>query len=355
MALLHRQRQVNLGAPAAVEMNNVDAEMAAKFLYFAFLPAELRIRIWELAFTPHIIRWVRIDDEATLSSNKYPYSRRLNPISQVSREAREAIFSFAKFVKLGDLLYHRYSPSHDYLHLDTAWRELSKPQLEKDPFVSLPFDYCSITRVMINPNYTEERMKPGLAFEKLPALKEVLVVADEKSVGLKDKFMLASVYDLQKYFQVLKGRNAKITVPYIAIGCLGRVGSDRTRIAHSTEDRRQLIAIFENQFEIKEHLNKVREEETRFLKSTFNQKSGLKLRFKPGVSPDVLTRRTKQTTSGMSTSLPHTESGQNTTILSSEREEHSVLTATDDLPGLDELPSYGDSILTHNSLQPPGI
>jgi hypothetical protein len=316
----------------------------ANFELFVALPTEVRIRIWQLAFTPHIIRWVRTDDEGNPSRNQFPYSPRQNAVYHVNRESRESISLLAKFVALDNQAHHKYGPSHDYLHLDTAWRELSKPQLSNDPFTLLPFDCRLVGRIMINPNYTEQRMKPGLAFEKLPNLREVLVVADEKSVGLKDKFMLASVYDLRKYFEGAKRQNPKIKLPRIAVGCLGRVGRDRLQIAHSMEDRRQLIAVFDNQAEIKEHLNKVREEESNFLRSTFSQRAGFKLKFRPGYSMESTTRRSANETAPvlLGDIARHGEGASGST--KGGVEGNAPLPLTEDLPSLDELPTYRESI-----------
>lgn len=153
---------------------------------------------------------------------------------------------------------------------------------------------------MINPNYTEIRMKPGLDLAKLPNLREVLVVADEKSVGLKDKFMLASVYDLTRYFEAAKRVNPNLKMPYIAVGCLGWVGGSRTRIEHGENETRQLVAVLESQNELKEHLGKMRREEMGFLKKRFSQSSGFKLKFKPGFSMDTpIDLARKVTTSGV--------------------------------------------------------
>jgi len=323
-------------------------EEEKSFHLFSKFPAEIRIRIWQLAFTPHIIRWVRTDDEATPSSNRFPYSHRQNIIHHANREAREAIFLHAKFVKLGLAEGHRYSPSYDYLHLDPAWKKLSKPQLPVDPFSSLSFDHHLIRRIMVNPNYTEERMKPGLAFEKLPELREVLVVADEKSVGMKKKFMLASVYDLQKYFEGAKRRDPSIRIPYIAVGCLGWVGNDRMRIWHSMEDRRQLVAVFENSNEIQEHLSKVRGEETQFLERTFSQKTGFKLKFKPGFSMESsLGYQSGHGSEDNDTAM--CEKKGSSQIAATHSDDGHIDSATssssddDDMPSLDELPTYHET------------
>jgi hypothetical protein len=177
----------------------------------------------------------------------------------------------------------------DYLHLDPAWRQLTAAQLARDPFSSLSFDVQSIKKIMVNPNYTDDRMKPGLALERLSSLEEILVVADEKSVGLKGKFMLASVYDLQKYFEGIKRQHPKTRIPYIAVGCLGWVGEEKRQLSHPSEHKRELVAVFDSQAELKEHLVKMRDEEVNFLQTRFHGKqTGFKLNFKPGHSMNDL-------------------------------------------------------------------
>lgn len=255
------------------------------FHSFPKLPTEIRAQIWQTSILPHIIRWIRLDDEAENSSNLFTCSRRYSPLLAVSQEAREAIFFSAVFLDPRNRVW--FNPSIDYLHLDPAWTNLRSHGLIKDPLDSLPFDFKLVRNIMVHPNYTDDRLRPSVLLERMPLLETILVVADERSIGVQSKFMLASVYDLQKYYEGVKHNNPETKIPYIAVGCLGWVGDERGKLHHRDEDGRQLVAVFDGHTQMKEHLNAMREEEVKFLKERFKyKKAGLTLHFRPGKSMD---------------------------------------------------------------------
>ena len=99
--------------------------------------------------------------------------------------------------------------------------------------------------------------------------------------------MLGTVYDIQKYYDTTATpRNPDLVVPQIAVGCLGWTGSERQSMHHGHEDKRQLVAIFKNGADMKEHLKMLREEEWNFTQERFQHgRPKLTLRLRPGVQP----------------------------------------------------------------------
>jgi hypothetical protein len=100
--------------------------------------------------------------------------------------------------------------------------------------------------------------------------------------------MLGTVYDIQTYYNAIaKERKSFAMVPRIGVGCLGWTGSERRRMHHGDEDRRQLVAIFRNFDDMKEYLKMLREEEWNFTQQRFQHgRPKLTLRLRPGVLPD---------------------------------------------------------------------
>jgi hypothetical protein len=262
------------------------------FDLFPVLPIEIRLQIWPLALVPRIIRWIRTDDLGEKSSNTFTSSTPSPPLFATSREAREACILYGEYILLSTTPRTVwYSPKTDYLFLDARWIHLAHqglpPGVVKDPMDSLPFALNAVRNLMIHPNYTEGRMKPGIPIERMKFVEKILITADEKSIGSHTDLMQASVYDLRKFYefgQKNRGSQGAAKIPYIAVGCLGWVGEEKSKIRHGDEDHRELIAVFAGYAEIKMHLNVMREEEMRFLKERFGgeKKTGFVLHFKEG-------------------------------------------------------------------------
>jgi hypothetical protein len=110
---------------------------------------------------------------------------------------------------------------------------------------------------------------------------------DFGQIGVQSKFMLGTIYDIQKYYDAIaKARKSFAMVPRIAVGCLGWTGSERQSMHHGDEDKRQLVAIFKNGEDMKEHLKMLREEEWNFTQQRFQHgRPKLTLRLRPGVQP----------------------------------------------------------------------
>lgn len=144
---------------------------------------------------------------------------------------------------------------------------------------------------MVHPHYTDERKRPTALFEKLPHLEQVLVAADEKSIGFQNqsKFILGTAYDIKLYYAAdVRKRIPQFKVPYIAVGCLGWTGSERRKIHHREQDTRELVKMCENEAQMKEHLAVIREDEWKFMEELKRErgwtggggKLKLKLKFK---------------------------------------------------------------------------
>jgi 2EXR family len=250
------------------------------FPLFSHLPVEIRNQIWKTSLTPRIVKWMRMDDE-----NIFEVPSKTLPLFSVNRESREAAFFYGEYQKVSTEPRTMYfSPVIDYLLFDPGWVDLvghakvSRP----DPIGTLLPELSNIRNIMVHPNYTEERKTPTSLFENLRSLQCVLVAADEKMIGAQRKHMVATVYDIDKYFMfTAKQRVSDIKRPYIAVGCVGWVGAERHRWHHPSEDHRQLVAVFDNEDQMAEHAVSLRDEEWKYVQERFKQgrpKSILKFR-----------------------------------------------------------------------------
>ena len=251
-------------------------DACSSFQLFPELPAELRAKIWEASLKPQIVRWVRTNDQSTFTSPSKSLS-----IMLVSKEAREAAFIYGGYQNLADYLNPVYfSPSLDYFWFDPGWTEFGKPgyMLINDPLEELLPKLGELRNIMVHPNWSGRRRKPTVLFGKVPSIRQVLVAADEKSIGFHGKVMLETVKEIKHYYGSLEKQGQSMKIPYIAVGCVGWVGEERRRIYHGTEDNRQLVKVFEKQQEINSHMHHLREEEWRFTRNN-RPKIVHKLRF----------------------------------------------------------------------------
>jgi len=247
------------------------------FQLFSQLPIEIRNQIWKTSLAPRIVKWKRADDE-----NIFEVPSKTLPLLSVNRESREAAFFYGEYQKVSaDPRTMYFSPIIDYLLFDPGWVQLvghtnvNKP----DPISTLLPDFSKIRNIMVHPNYTEERKTPTALFENLRSVRRILVAADEKMIGAQRKHMVATVYDIDKYYMATaKRRIPDIKRPYIAVGCLGWVGSERHRWHHPSEDHRQLVAVFDHEDQMSEHAVTLREEEWKYVQN----------RFKPGRPKSIL-------------------------------------------------------------------
>lgn len=252
------------------------------FTIFAELPVEIRLQIWALALTPRIVRWIRKNE-----MNIFSAPTKSLPLFEVCQESREAAILYGSYKRLpgtsGDTWF---SPIVDFLFFDPGWIHLvNAPHVttQVDPLDSLKalLGIENVRNIMMHPNYTDDRKKPTVMFEKFPMLERILVAADERSIGTQSKFMLGTVYDIKLYYHaVVRRRIPDVMVPYIAVGCLGWVGTERRKMHHDGGDNRRLVAVCENHAQMMIHLNSVREEEWRFIQEHRSQpKLALNLRW----------------------------------------------------------------------------
>ena len=253
-------------------------EACLSFTGFSELPVELRIKIWEAAMKSRIVRWTRTDDQ-----NVFTAPSRSLPLMLVSRESRDAAFLYGGYQNLGDESNPVYfSPKIDYLWFDPGWTEFGNlsSQPLSDPMETLLPKFGGIQNIMVHPNWSGRRRRPTVLFGKVPSIRKVLVAADEKSIGLQGKVMLETVKEIRHYYASLKAKGEATDTPYIAVGCVGWVGEARRQIHHGAEDSRQLVKIFDKQWEMNSHLHHLREEEWQFTHNRFNRpKIVHKLRF----------------------------------------------------------------------------
>ncbi|KAE9374340.1 hypothetical protein N431DRAFT_335330 [Stipitochalara longipes BDJ] len=260
--------------------SNWQQKTLSTFPLFSQLPVEIRNQIWSLSLAPRIVKWKRADDD-----NIFEVPSKTLPLLSVNRESREAAFFYGEYRKVStDPRTMYFSPIIDYLLFDPGWVDLvghasvNRP----DPISTLLPELSNIRNIMVHPNYTEERKTPTALFEKLRSLQRILVAADEKMIGAQRKHMVATVYDIDKYYMATaKRRIPDIKRPYIAVGCLGWVGSERHRWHHPSEDHRQLVAVFDHEDQMSEHAVTLRDEEWKYVQDRFKQgrpKSILKFR-----------------------------------------------------------------------------
>lgn len=242
---------------------------------------------------PRIVRWRRMNNV-----NVFTAPSNSLPLLEVCHEARDEAFLYGGYILLPSpqmRLY--YSPKIDYLYFHPGWIGLQTPgasltvplnpgqiplaEVPGGALNTLPMDLNLIRNIMVLPNYTDERMRPTVQLEMLPMLKQVLVAADEKSIDFHSKFMLATVYDTQKYYEGVKRKHPDTKMPFVAVGCLRWVGEERRRMVHREEDRRELVAVLENHLQIRAHATVLRQEEKQFMKEQFSsRRPGLILNFR---------------------------------------------------------------------------
>lgn len=247
------------------------------FTVFTQLPPELRAPVWKLALTPRIIKWTRANNQS-----KFTVPSKSFPLFDVCRESREIALLYGQYQNLGTLSDPVYfSPVVDYLLFDPGWLDLqisnfAPAQPDVDPLESLLPGLSKMRNVMVHPHYTDDRKRPTTLLEKLPMLERILVAADEKSIGLQSKFLLGSAYDMKLYYAAtVKKRVPNAKVPYIAVGCLGWTGAERQNMRHGSDDTRKLVAVFDNNEQMKAHMSLLREEEWNFTQQF--QRGGPKL------------------------------------------------------------------------------
>jgi hypothetical protein len=245
------------------------------FPLFYRLPAEIRVKIWEAAITPRIIKCKHSHDRNLFTGPSHPVA-----LFNTCQESREAAFLYGEYDLIStspSMVY--FSLKYDYLWFDAGWTSLvpqfpmppnSPPTLRHDFTESLPSHLLRLRNIMIHPNWSDQRMKPTVQFAKFPQLKHVLVAADERSIGIQSQVMLDTIYDLKMYYTLAKRSMPKAKTPHIAVGCLGWTGPDGKRLYHTNEDNRQLVGVFESYGAMKDHQQSLRDMEWKFTRDRFS-------------------------------------------------------------------------------------
>ncbi|KAK0101126.1 hypothetical protein ONS95_012892 [Cadophora gregata] len=261
-----------------VSPHPLSAPSGNMFTLFPNLPPELRAPIWKHALTRRIVKWTRNNNQ-----NIFTAPMKSITIFNVCKESREMAMLYGEYIDIStsdEPVF--FSPLEDYLLFEPIWADLiPKPgaKVAPDPLDFLPPSLLSLRYIMVHPHYTDERKRPTALFEKLPNLEQVLVAADEKSIGFQSKFILGSAYDLKLYYAAdVRKRLPDFKVPYIAVGCLGWTGTERRKMNHGAQDTRELVRVCENEAQMKEHLRDVREEEWKFTQEMQKGRAGLKMK-----------------------------------------------------------------------------
>lgn len=228
------------------------------------------MKIWEAALAPRIVRWIR----GTQGSVFTAPSKSL-PILSVCQESRSVAFFYGQYRVLTGSTKVYFSPVYDYLWIDPGWTKphISDTILDKT-LDTLREQFGEVRNIMVHPNWSGERKEPAVSLANVPSIRRILVAADEKSIGIRSSIMLDTVQDLKYYYYNFQKENAATKMPYLAVGCLGWVGLERRSLWHGTEDRRQLLTVFENYGEMKNHLAYLREEQWTFIQQQRSQSKG---------------------------------------------------------------------------------
>jgi hypothetical protein len=239
------------------------------FHLFPDFPAELRMKIWEVSLAPRIVRLLRMNDRSVFTAP----SKEL-PLMWVCRESREAAFLYGKYMRIvGSSSKVYFSPLIDYLWLDPGWTDWKhwKPRSKDDQLRgAYPFLFQDVRNIMVHPNWSGERRIPATSLASLPHVERVLVGADESSIGRNSDVMLGTMQDINSYYLAFKKDRPETKMPYIAVGCLGWTGKERTNFRHGKEDGRQLVKVFEGIGEMKAHVAFLREEQQKFAQDRFD-------------------------------------------------------------------------------------
>ncbi|KAG9229816.1 hypothetical protein BJ875DRAFT_176969 [Amylocarpus encephaloides] len=261
-------------APSEAEDTVAISTGESSFSLFPQFPAEIRIKIWEAAIAPRIIKCKHSNNLNIFTGPSVTL-----PLFNVCQESRETAFFRGEYKLVSaspNMIY--FSPIYDYLWFDAGWSSLiaqastihNPPSKSQEDFAQSVPDYMlKLRKIMVHPNWSDQRMKPTVQLTKFTFLKTILVAADERSIGVQSKVMLDTIYDIKMYYNIAKRDNPSIQIPQTAVGCLGWTGADGRRIYHSNEDNRQLVGIFENYSAMKDHQQMLREEEWRFTRDRF--------------------------------------------------------------------------------------
>lgn len=243
-------------------------DQSKDFHLFSAFPAEIRMRIWEAALAPRIVRWIR-----TTEGSVFTAPSRSLPLLSVCRESRTAAFLYGMYQVLTASSKVYFSPIVDYLWLDPGWMDpdLLRTVPQDDPLEPVRLQFGQLRNIMVHPNWSGQRKDPVVSLASMPSIRRILVAADEKSIGVQSTVMLETMQDLKYYYYGFQKGMANSRIPYIAVGCLGWTGPERRSFWHGTEDSRQLLTVFENSAEMKAHLAYLREEEWKFTQQRFNQ------------------------------------------------------------------------------------
>lgn len=265
------------GIPQALQALSVVTKTTSQsgFQLFANLPSEIRSKIWEAALilTPRIIKCKRVEERNVFTGPPAPVA-----LLNVCRESRHIAFLYGEYELVSSLPLVYFSPVVDYLSIDAGWKPLvpstqPQPLVPKHDFAtSLSAHQLQVRKMLINPSWNNKRVIPTVQFTKFPHLERILIAADEYSVGNQSKVSCDTVYDLKMYYHVTKKTNPSlnVTLPQIAVGCLGWVGKDKWKLQHENDDNRQLIHMFNTESAMKEHQQRFREEAWKFTQERFS-------------------------------------------------------------------------------------
>jgi hypothetical protein len=303
------------------------------FSVFSELPVEIRVKIWEAAITPRIIKCKHSKDGNLFTGPSHPFA-----LFNVCRESREAAFLYGEYVLVStspSMVY--FSPKYDFLWFDAGWMSLvplphygNRPR--HDFTESLTAKLSQLRNIMIHPNWSNNRMKPTVQFAMFPQLQTVLVAAEnERSIGNQSQVMLDTIYDLKMYYTMAKRTSPDVRIPRIAVGCLGWTGPDGKRLYHSKEDNRRLIGVFDSYAAMKEHQQSLRNMEWEFTRDRFSASK-----------PSIIAKLAK------ARELSEQKISAATGSRSSSAPSYNLVDSQTD-PTLDTLPSYRDAVSGHEA------
>jgi hypothetical protein len=151
------------------------ADVGQRFTIFSALPVELRLRVWEQALKPRIVKRQRVDSKVIFTAPADSL-----PLLAVCQESRTAAFLYGKYQTFTAESRTYFSPVFDYLWLSPGWGNgLDISAQDWKP----TFPELSVVRnVMILHSQSNggASNRPALLLAQFPSIKKVILATDEK-------------------------------------------------------------------------------------------------------------------------------------------------------------------------------
>jgi len=159
-----------------------------------------------------------------------------------------------------------FSPKLDYFWFDPGFTEVMFPY--PDALKELIPKLGELQNIMVYPNWHPfQTPRKHEALFEVPSIRQVLVVVDETRISPHIDELLETAKEFKSYYAALQKQEEATKTPYIAAGCLGWIGEAPKRVQRGNEGNRQLVAVFEEKWEIFSHIHRLKQEEVQVTRS----------------------------------------------------------------------------------------